>query len=78
MAGKNKVEQDALDQQPMDAAQDQPQKVDFTVWWVLNEKKIPVHHYKEIIQADFKGQGLSDMELMADFDVALKKYGLDI
>ncbi len=51
-------------------------KVEFDVWYVLREAKIPKHHHKEIIKADFKGQGLSDHETMAVFDAALKKYGL--
>ena len=56
----------------------QPQKINFVVWWAMNEKKIPMHHYKEIIKADFEGQGLSNEEPMEAFDAALKKYGLNI
>jgi hypothetical protein len=76
MAGKEMMKQVAS--KVVEEVVQQPQKVDFIVWWALNEKKIPSHHHKEIIKADFKARGLSDMESMEDFSEALKKYGLDI
>lgn len=52
--------------------------VDFDGWWATRRSKIPEHHRKEIIRADFKGRGLSDSETMEDFDAALKLYGLKL
>jgi hypothetical protein len=56
----------------------QPQKVDFDAWWAMNEKKIPVQHYKEIVLADFKARGLTLKEPMASYSEALKKYGVKL
>lgn len=78
MKAKNVKMEDASELMESESVMQEPQKVDFIVWWTLNEKKIPEHHHKEIIKADFKARGLSDMEQMEVFDAALKKYGLDI
>jgi hypothetical protein len=53
-------------------------KVDFDVWFALREAKIPKQHHKEIIKADFRGQGLGHFETMQVFDKALKRYGVKI
>lgn len=52
--------------------------VDFNVWFAMREKKIPGQHLREIIAADFKGQGLSMRETLAAFDAALAKYGVKL
>ncbi len=52
--------------------------IDFDGWWAARSAKIPGHHYKEIIKADFRGRGLSTMETMEDFDEALKEYGIKL
>jgi hypothetical protein len=52
------------------------EKVDFDAWFAMREPKIPSHHHKEIIKADFKGRGLGQHESLARFDEALKKYGI--
>lgn len=52
--------------------------VDFDGWWAARATKIPGHHHKEIIKADFRGRGLSMMETMEDYDDALKDYGLKL
>lgn len=52
--------------------------VDFNVWFAMREKKIPPQHLREIIWADFKGQGLSGKEELATFDQALAKYGIKL
>ena len=54
------------------------EKIFFDQWWAANSKKIPAMHRKEIVFADFKGRGLTNKEFSKDFDLALKKYGLDI
>ena len=51
-------------------------KVNFESWY--HSKNIPAHHYKEIVWADFKARGLTDYELKADYDKALKLYGLNV
>jgi hypothetical protein len=56
----------------------QPMKVDFDAWWAMNEKKIPVQHYKEIIMADFGARGLSLRETPQSYNDALKKYGVKL
>lgn len=53
-------------------------KVDFDVWFVMRNSKIPKTHHKEVIMADFKGRGLSQCESLEDFDAALKKYGINL
>jgi hypothetical protein len=52
--------------------------VDFNVWFAMREKKIPSQHLREIIWADFKGQGLSKHELVSTYDAALAKYGIKL
>lgn len=52
--------------------------VGFDVWFAMREKKIPARHMREIIWADFKGQGLSKNETIATFDAALAKYGVTL
>jgi hypothetical protein len=59
------------------AAPQQP-KVDFDAWWAMNEKKIPVQHRKEIIQADFRARGLSTKETIQSYNEGLKKYGVKL
>ena len=51
-------------------------EVDFETWWVLRSGRIPAHHHKEIVKADFKGRGLGHKASMAEYDAALKAYGL--
>ncbi len=53
-------------------------KVDFDVWYALRKSKIPSNHHKEIIKADFKGRKVPAMATMAEFDEALKKYGVKL
>ena len=52
--------------------------VAFNVWFAMREKRIPARHLREIIWADFKGQGLSNTETVAAFDAALAKYGVKL
>lgn len=54
------------------------EKVSFDTWWMMRSKKIPQSHRKEVIRADFKGRKLTDKELVADWDKALKAYGLEL
>ena len=60
------------------AAAPAEEQYEFDAWYALREKKIPKHHYKEIIKADFKDRGLGAREGIKTFDAALEKYGLKL
>ena len=51
-------------------------KVHFNSWWRMRSSFIPARHSADIILADFKARGLSDMETVEDYDAALIKYGI--
>jgi len=52
--------------------------IDFNVWFAMREKRIPPQHMREIIWADFKGQGLFLKETLATYDRALANYGITL
>jgi hypothetical protein len=52
--------------------------VEFEVWWATTAKKIPIHHRKEIVKADFMARGLSLREPAVVFNKALEQYGLKL
>lgn len=64
-------------EQPMAPVEEAP-TVGFDVWFAMREKKIPAQHLREIIWADFRGQGLSKQETVVVFDAALAKYGVKL
>lgn len=51
-------------------------KVQFDGWWAARSAMIPSIHKKEIIKADMKGRKVPMVATMAEFDEALKKYGV--
>lgn len=51
-------------------------KVPFDGWYALRASAIPAIHKKEILKADFKGRKVPMVATMAEFDEALKKYGV--
>ena len=53
-------------------------KVSFDAWYHSRLSKIPKHHLKEIIFADFKARGLSKEDLVEKYDKALEKYGIKL
>lgn len=53
-------------------------KVEFDGWWALRNHQIPALHKKEIIKADFKGRKVPMVATIAEFDEALKKYGVKL
>lgn len=53
-------------------------KLEFDGWWALRSAAIPAIHKKEIIKADFKGRKVSMVSTIAEFDEALKKYGVKL
>lgn len=52
-------------------------KVQFDGWYALRSSVIPAIHKKEILKADFKGRKVPMVATMAEFDEALKKYGVE-
>lgn len=61
-------------------AQEEPKEelLEFDSWWVMRRDSIPAMHSKEIVKADFRGRGLSQMETLEKFDWALEKYGIKL
>jgi len=57
---------------------EEAQMMEFETWYAQREKAIPAHHHKEILKADFGGQGLKGMATIADFDKALNRYGVTL
>lgn len=54
------------------------EKVHFEQWYAIRSEQIPPQHYKEIILADFKGRKVAIESTMAEFDDALRKYGIEL
>jgi len=54
------------------------EKIDFDAWWSSKKSKIPVIHYKEIVKADFKGQGVPESCTAEEFNEALAIYGVKV
>jgi hypothetical protein len=54
------------------------EKVDFDGWYASRGPRIPRHHHKEILRADFAARGLGQCESLEDFDAALSKYGVKL
>jgi hypothetical protein len=52
--------------------------VDFDGWYGARRSRIPVHHHKEILKADFKARKMPVMGTMAQFDEMLKLYGVKL
>ena len=52
--------------------------VDFETWLSVRASKIPACHHREILKADFNARKVPVMASMAEFDAALKKYGVSI
>lgn len=52
--------------------------MEFEEWFSLREEKIPAHHHREIIKADFKARKVPNKATLEQFDAALKQYGLTL
>lgn len=85
MAKKNRQAKDmelaadeaAPEQEVQEAVAEEP-KVQFDGWYALRSSVIPAIHKKEILKADFKGRKVPMIATMAEFDEALKKYGVEL
>ena len=64
-------------QESAPAVADEP-KMQFDGWYALRSPAIPAIHKKEILKADFKGRKVPMVATMAEFDEALKKYGVEL
>lgn len=53
-------------------------KVQFDGWYAARAAAIPAVHKKEILKADFMGRKVPMVATMAEFDEALKKYGVQL
>jgi hypothetical protein len=53
-------------------------KLDFDGWHAMRKHKIPHIHKKEILKADFKANKVPALATIAEFDAALKKYGVSL
>lgn len=53
-------------------------KMDFEGWHAMRKHLIPAVHKKEILKADFKARKVPALATMAEFDEALKKYGVKL
>ena len=62
---------------PEETIQSEP-KIDFDSWYALRSKDIPPQHHKEILKVDFNARKVTDTATMAEFDNALKKYGISL
>lgn len=69
-------EKEAVVEQPRKRAE--APKVEFDGWYAARRHSIPAIHKKEILQADFKGRKVPMVATMAEFDEALKKYGVKL
>lgn len=84
---KENVAEEKVVVKPAPAARSKPSKapvvpkeefVDFETWYAAREGAIPGHHRKEILKADFKGRKVPNMATMAQFDDALREYGIKL
>lgn len=53
-------------------------KVQFDGWYASRAAAIPAIHKKEILKADFIGRKVPMVATMAEFDEALKMYGVQL
>lgn len=53
-------------------------KIEFDAWFAMRSAVIPKVHKKEIIKADFKARKIPMVASIAEFDKALKKYGVEL
>jgi hypothetical protein len=52
--------------------------VSFDSWFFQRKDKIPKHHMKEVIFADFTARGLDKEATVEQYDKALRLYGIKI
>lgn len=69
------VEEAAAEEVAVEAA---PELVDFETWFAMREARIPGHHHREILKADFNARKVPALATMAQFDAALEKYGVKL
>lgn len=52
--------------------------MDFSSWYHQRKHKIPKHHLKEILWADFVARGVKEQSTVEEFDKALELYGVKL
>lgn len=56
----------------------QDKLIHFESWFHIRKDMIPKQHLKEILIADFKARGIGNEATMAQFDNALRLYGIKL
>jgi hypothetical protein len=56
----------------------QDKLIHFESWFHMRKDAIPKQHLKEILVADFKARGVGNEATMAQFDNALRLYGIKL
>ena len=77
------VADEAMDEAPEVVVEAKPApveqpKLDFDGWHAMRKHLIPALHKKEILKADFKARKVPALATIAEFDEALKKYGVKL
>lgn len=73
------MELDAVEEMVIAApAKAEELKLDFDGWYAMRKHLIPALHKKEILKADFKARKVPALATIAEFDEALKKYGVKL
>ena len=75
---RSKFKRQEVTRQPVSSESKKVETISFEEWYSMQEKNIPSHHHREILKADFKGQGIIGEATKDQFDMALKKYGVDL
>lgn len=70
------IKEEIVEEQPRKRAE--APKVQFDGWHAARALAIPAVHKKEILKADFIGRQVPMVATMAEFDEALKMYGVKL
>ncbi len=73
-----KSDEDVTPEEQAVAAAPETPTIDFDGWYAMRKHRIPAHHRKEILKVDFKARGVPVKTTLAEFDAALKKYGVTL
>jgi hypothetical protein len=67
-----------MEDQKRQTTQKTDKVVTFDQWYHLRKESIPACHLKEILLVDFASRGLKTSATVAEFDKALKLYGVEL
>ncbi len=63
---------------PAKPAASTEREISFDQWYMMRSASIPRVHRKEILKADFRGQGIGAKADLARYDGALERYGVKL